>query len=180
MNAMLPANLSETVKSLGEAAQALSEEVRADRAQRDAEAAIERTQRRRDSRRQTGLLVIVGVLVLALFGLSVSNRLLGNQNRSIIAAIDSCTNKDGECAKEGQKRTAEVLGELVRRLTQANVEVTACDRTETTDKAYRACVDKALAVLNAPLPSAPPTTPSTAPAPASTAPSPAPAPSGGD
>lgn len=165
MNAMLPVNLTETVTRLGEAATGLAEEVREDREQRAVEAAADRAERKRVQRRQTILLVIIGVLVAFLAGLSVSNRLLGNQNRSIIATIDSCTNKDGECAKEGAKRTAAVLTDLINRLTQANVEVTACGRTEATDKAYRACVDRALTKLNAPPASTAPTTPAPSPVP---------------
>lgn len=162
---MLPVNLTETVVKLGEAATGLAEEVRGDREQRAIESAADRIERKRVQRRQTTLLVVIGVLVAFLAGLSVSNRLLGNQNRSIIATIDSCTNANGKCAQEGQKRTAEVLAELVRRMTQANVEVIACDREEPTDAGYRSCVARALAKLNAPPPNVSPP-PSAPPSPA--------------
>lgn len=159
MNAQLPlpAQLSDTINSLGGAAAALADEVRSDRAERQAAAEADRAERRLNQRRQNWLLVIIGVLVAALFGLSVYSRLLGNQTRSVISTIESCTNAEGECAKESQKRTAQVIGQLVG----AVVEVQACGLGQPTVAEYRACVDKALAGLapapapEVPLPSVP-------------------------
>lgn len=167
MTAMLPAHLTETINNLGDAARSLAEEVRADRERRDAEAAAERVQRRREARRMTALLAIVGVLVAALAALSVSNRLLGNQNRAIAEEIRSCTNDDGACARKGQQRTGDAIGKLIR----MNVEVTACARGAATDAEYRKCVDVALLeVMGDPTtqatpPSSPPTSPPVTPEP---------------
>jgi hypothetical protein len=149
MTVLLPAHLSDMINNLGKAAKDLAEEVRADRAQREADMAEDRRQRRRESRQQTALLIIVGLLVAALAGLSVGNRLLGNQNRSVIESIESCTDPEGECAKRGQQRTAEAIGTLIR----MDIEVAWCARTSPTEKAYRECVDVALAdVMGTPRP----------------------------
>lgn len=150
MTVGLPAHLSDMVSNLGRAATALADEVRADRADRAAKDAADRAQNRKESRRMTWLLMIIGVLVAALTALSVSNRLISNQNRSIISTIKSCTSAEGACAQASQKRTAVVLTDLINRLTKANIEVAACARTTSTDTAYRECVDQALAALNAP------------------------------
>jgi HD superfamily phosphodiesterase len=153
MTAMLPAHLTETINNLGDAAHALAEEVRADRAARDAELKAEADQRRRESRRLTLLLAIIGVLVFMVAGLSIYNRIAGNQSRAVIETIESCTTADGKCAREGQKRTEEAIGKLLR----MNIEVAACARTAPTDTAYRTCVDKALAdLIGAPPSGAPP------------------------
>jgi hypothetical protein len=173
MTVQLPAHLSDMINNLGTAAHGLAEEVRADRAARDAEAAAEAAQRRRESRRLTMLLAIIGVLVLAVAGLSIYSRIAGNQSRSIIKTIESCTTADGECAKEGQRRTEDAIGKLLR----MNIEVAACARNERTDAEYRACVDKALADLLTAPPAGTPTTP--APPASSARPSPTPAPAVG-
>jgi hypothetical protein len=160
MTAMLPAHLTETINNLGDAARSLAEEVREDRAARSAEIAAEADQRRRESRRLTLLLAIIGVLVFAVAGLSIYNRIAGNQSRAVIETIESCTTADGECAKEGQRRTEAALGKLIA----GYVEVQSCARRELSDPAYRACVDRALAeVLAAPPSGTPPTPPASAP-----------------
>lgn len=172
MTVQLPAHLSDMINNLGAAAQGLAEEVRSDRAAREAEAKAEAARRRRESRRLTMLLAIIGVLVLVVAGLSVYGRIAGNQSRSIIKTIESCTTEDGECAKQGQRRTEEAIGKLMR----MNIEVAACARNAATDAAYRKCVDQALADLLAVPPAGTPTTPA---APASSGrPSPTPAPAG--
>ncbi len=153
MTVQLPAHLSEMINNLGVAAVALADEVRADREQRAAEAAADRIERKAVQHRQTTLLVIIAVLVFALAGLSVYNRLLGNQNRQVIASIESCTAPDGECAQRAQRRTDEVIGKLLR----MNIEVAACSRGARTDTAYRQCIDAVLVeLMGAPPSGAPP------------------------
>lgn len=153
MTVQLPAQLSETINSLGGAAAALADEVRSDRAERQAAAEADREERHRAQRRQSVSLVIIGVLVFALFSLSVYSRWVGNQTRSVISTIESCTNADGDCAKQGQQRTAQAIGQLIT----AVVEVNACGLGQPTLAEYRKCVDKALAGI------APPPTPKPSP-----------------
>lgn len=176
MTVQLPAHLSDAINNLGTTAQALTDEVRADRAARDAEAAEEAANRRRESRRLTLLLAVIGVLVLVVAGLSIYSRVASNQSRSVIKTIESCTTADGECAKQGQRRTEDAIGKLMR----MNIEVASCSRGERTDRDYRACVDRALAeIMTAP----PSGEPSPAPAPPTSprpTPSRVPTPSGVD
>ena len=148
MTAILPAHLSETINNLGDAAKALADEVRADRMAREADLAEERAQRRRESRRVTLLLTVIGVLVLLVAIVSVYTRIAGQQSRRIVETIESCTTVDGDCAKEGQKRTAAAVEKLIR----VNVEIGSCARTHRTDADYRSCVDRAIADLNRPTP----------------------------
>lgn len=156
MSAMLPAHLTETINNLGDAARILAEESTADREQRAAEREADRRHQSRQARRHTLMLVIIGVLVASVLGLSVYNRVLGNQNASIIKTIESCTAQDGACARESQART-EVA---VTRLLRMEIEIVACDRAADTDADYRACVDRALArILNPPTTPAPTTQP---------------------
>ena len=156
MTIQLPAHLSDAINNLGGMATALADEVRADRAEREVAAEAERAERRLAVRRQNWLLVIISVLVAALFGLSIYSRLLGNQTRSVISTIESCTNADGDCAKEGQKRTAQVIGQLIG----AVVEVQACGLGQPSITEYRECVDRALAgIAPPPAPAPSPSTP---------------------
>ncbi len=131
MTAMLPAHLTESVNSLGDAAKAMTEEIRQERAER-----------KRYNKLILALLLVVAVLVAGLVIISVANRRLGvanaelnRQNSRIVERIDSCTNVDGECYKQGVERTQAVAQQLFR----ANIAVAICARTETEPDAIEAC-----------------------------------------
>ncbi len=164
MNVQLPAHLSATINSLGDAAKELAAEVRADREVTAAKIAAEAAARRREVRRTNVLLAAIGVLVLLVAGLSVYSRIASNQSRAVIKTIESCTNTDGECAKKGREQTAAAIARLIA----MQVEIEACGRDHTTsDKQYRKCVNDALAMMaTAPPPTGIlPPTPSPSPAP---------------
>lgn len=152
MTVQLPAHLSEMINGLGEAARTLAEESAADRESRAIEAAAARTEARQAARRQTVLLAVIGLLVLLVAALSVYSRIASNQSRSLIKTIESCTNVDGECAKQGREQT----GAAIARLISMQVEIEACGRDpELDDLGYRRCVATAMAELGTPLPGAP-------------------------
>jgi hypothetical protein len=157
MTAMLPVHLTETINNLGEAAKELAEEVRADRAATEAKIAAEAVARRRDARRLTALLAAIGVLVFLVAALSIYSRISSNQSRSLIRTIESCTNTDGECAKQSRQATEMAIAKLVA----MTVEIEACGRDpQTSDAQYRACVNAALARLTVePPPYTPPVKP---------------------
>lgn len=132
MTAMLPAHLSDTINNLGSAAGALTEEIRADRAQRDVEYQADRVRERKRSRAMLALLAANVVLVLTLVGMAVVNR-------GVFLTIQGCTTESGECARKGRAQTAAAIRQLI----DMQVEIEACGKTETTDVGYRACVEAA-------------------------------------
>lgn len=143
-----PANLVETITSLGEAARTLAEESAADREERQREAAADRAEARRAARRQTTLLAIIGLLVALVATLSVYSRISSAQSRSLIKTIESCTTVDGECAKQSREQTGAALGRLIA----MQVEIEACGRDpKLDDLGYRRCVAEAMGELGTPL-----------------------------
>jgi hypothetical protein len=151
MNAMLPAHLSETLNNLGDLARALTVEVHA-------EAEVTR----RHNRRVTALLAVVALLVGGLVWLSLSNRRLGmanadlnKQNSQIVEQIRSCTTVGGACYEQGQRRTGDVAGELIR----ANIYIQLClrDHPDSDEAQVEACVQKQRAAAVKPRPSPAPT-----------------------
>lgn len=164
MTVQLPAHLSEMINGLGEAARTLAEESAADRESRAVEAAAARAEARRTARRQTVLLAVIGLLVALVATLSIYSRIASNQSRSLIKTIESCTNVDGKCAKQGREQTGAAIGRLIA----MQVEIEACGRNrELDDLGYRRCVAEAMGELGTPLTGEP------TPAPASQAPPPA-------
>jgi hypothetical protein len=148
---MLPAHLSETLNNLGDLARALTVEVHA-------EAEVTR----RHNRRVTALMAIVALLVGGLVWLSVSNRRLGvanaglnRQNAQIIEQIRSCTTVGGACYEEGQRRTGDVAGNLVR----AEIYIQLClrDHPDSDEAQIEACVQKQTAAAVKPRPGPSPT-----------------------
>lgn len=134
MTAMLPAHLTETLNNLGDAAVALSDEVRADREQRV-----------RENRRVIALLAVVAIAVVSLVLLSVANRRLGvansalnRQNAQIVDQIRSCTTEGGECYEQSQKRT----NAIGRTIILGGVYAQLClrDDPDATDAQVEACV----------------------------------------
>lgn len=165
MTAMLPAHLTESVNSLGDAARTMSEEIRLDRKQRAAE-----------NRRMLSLLLVVLVLVAGLATLSISNRRLGQanstlnrQNSRIVERIESCTTVGGECYKENAKQTQGAIAQLTALTLQGEIAVARCAQTTDTDDALEQCVRHYLATQPLP-PISPPATP--APKPGTPVPSP--------
>lgn len=145
MTAMLPAHLTETLNNLGDAAVALSEEVRADRQQRILDNRADRQQRTRDNRRVLALLVIVAVAVASLVLLSFANRRLGvansrlnQQNAEIVEQIRSCTTEGGTCYEQSQKRT----GAIGRTIILGGMYAQLClrDNPDASDDAIETCV----------------------------------------
>jgi len=172
MNAMLPAHLSETLNSLGDAARALAEEVRDDRAHRETEMRAAVAAQRRQNRIMVTLLAIVAVLVIGLVTIGVQNRLRSNQNAQIIRQtaatseqIADCTTVGGKCYEQGGRRTTDA----VRMIILAQVYTPTCSKITETDDALVQCVMRKLAAAA----SAAPT-----PAPATQPPVPGPSPSG--
>jgi|SRR5688572_26442504 len=127
MTAMLPAHLTESLNNLGDTAAALTAEVRADR-----------EGRRRHDRRMLALLVVLSLLVVGLATLGVLNRRTNTQNAELIEQIKDCTSADGECYREGQRRTADAVAELVR--AQMLVELCARDAGNDTQAELERCV----------------------------------------
>lgn len=105
------------------------------------------------------ILGLVGVLVVVLTALSVSNRQLGNGNRKIsqqnsdlnkqnaqlIQQISDCTTPGGECYERGSKRSSEAITLLVQGL----IFVETCSKTHDTDVEIQSCVTKKAAVAAA-------------------------------
>jgi hypothetical protein len=132
MSAMLPANLSETLNNLGDAARALTEEVRADR-----------VRQRRRSVIDTTLLVLVAVLVLALFMIVLQNRARSDENAAILRQtaltgerIADCTTVGGKCYEQGGQRAASAVQMVIR----AEIYKDSCSKVEVTDAAIEQCV----------------------------------------
>ncbi len=125
MTAMLPAHLTESLNSLGDAAAALTAEVRQDREQRAAVEAAERGRRRRAERWVTGLLVVallmLGGLVTLVLQFEHDRRdrsAASAENLRRIEAINEriadCTTAGGDCYEQGQARTGAILVEVTR------------------------------------------------------------------
>jgi hypothetical protein len=135
---MLPAHLTETLNNLGDAAGALAEEVRADKEQRAIDSAELVARQRKQNRRVMALLVTVAILVAALTLMAVSNRLLNNQNRSIVERIESCTTVGGECYEQSSRRTGEAAASIIR----AGIYTQRCltENPRATDAEIEACV----------------------------------------
>jgi len=155
MNAMLPAHLTETLNSVGDAAKALTVEVREEGQRRDAEAHAAASAARRQNRFVAGLLVIVAVLVLGLLTIVVQNRLRANQNSEILrqtantsSQIADCTNVGGKCYEQGAARTSVILRTLIR----AQIYIEPCRKVSSTDAETEACVMRKLAASTTPAP----------------------------
>lgn len=127
MTALLPAHLTETLNNLGDAARALTDEVRADR----------RARRHRD-RRMMALLVVLALLVVALAALGLMNRRTNEQNAELVRQIKDCTTAGGACYERGQARTGSAVAQVVR----AQVFIDLCGRDPGNDTAaeMQACV----------------------------------------
>lgn len=145
MTAMLPAHLTETLNNLGDAAVALSAEVRADREQRIVENELLVSRQRRQNRRVIALLVVVALAVTSLVLLSVANRRLGvansklnEQNAQIVEQIRSCTTAGGKCYEQSQRRT----GDIGRTIILGGVYAQLClrDNPDASDDVIEACV----------------------------------------
>lgn len=154
MNAMLPAHLSDTLNSLGDAARALTEEVRTESQRRDAEiqAAAKMARATADSARRQNqfvlaLLAVVAVLVASLLTIVVQNRLRSNQNAEILrqtaqtsARIADCTTVGGACYEQGVARQSDAIRTLVR----AIIYVAPCSQITDTDEELEDCVMRRL------------------------------------
>lgn len=147
MTTIFPANLSETLNSLGDAAREVAVEVRADKEQRAAEIRSAAVAQQRYNRRSTALLIIVAVLVACLVTLALTNRRMNQnsaktntQNAQIIQEIRSCTTAGGACYEQNAKRTQEVAAGLLR----SNIAVAVCARTAETEEALLECVEARL------------------------------------
>lgn len=143
MTAMLPAHLTETLNNLGDAARALADEVRDDRAQRVKENRAVVADQHRQNRIMMTLLTIIVVLVVGLVTVAVQNRLRANQNAQIIrqtaatsAQIADCTTVGGKCYEQGGQRTANAIRMIIR----AQIYITPCSKMTDTDAALEECV----------------------------------------
>ena len=160
MNAMLPAHLSETLNSLGDAARALTEEVREDRTRRIVEARAVAAEQRRQNRITVALLAIVAILVIGLMTIGVQNRARSSQNAQILrqtartsAQIADCTTAGGTCYRQGGQRTSDAALMIIRAMIYQN----SCAKVTGTDAEVEQCVLRKLRR------SAPPATPAPAP-----------------
>jgi hypothetical protein len=161
MTAMLPAHLTETLNSLGDAARELADEVRADRAQREKTNKIALDRQRRQNRRTTILLVFVAVVVVGLLTIVVQNRSRSNENATILrqtartsSQVVDCTTPGGDCYERGNERTEEALS----RFMQLIIAVEACGGQYATESEIEACAIRRLAATEpSPSPSASPT-----------------------
>jgi hypothetical protein len=138
MTAMLPAHLTETLNHLGDAAAALTDEVRADKEARAAENQLLVERQRRQNRRVLVLLVTVAVLVAALVLMAVSNRVLNNQNKRIVERIESCTTAGGECYEQSRQRVGDAAIVIVRGVVFA--EICLREDPDASDEQVEACV----------------------------------------
>jgi hypothetical protein len=142
---MLPAHLTESVNNLGEAASAMTEEIRADREQRAIEHEQLVARARKQNRRIMWLLVIVAVLVAALAGMAVVNRQTNAQSAEVIREIRSCTSEKGECYQRGQQRTGAAIKELLDGNLRNTVIVVSCAERTETEAELLACAEARLA-----------------------------------
>lgn len=147
MNAMLPAHLSETLNNLGDAARALTDEVRTESERREAEAQAAVAAARRQNRFVLALLTVVAVLVAFLLTVVVQNRLRSNQNSEILrqtaltsARIADCTTVGGACYEQGVARQSDAIRTLVR----AIIYVAPCSQITDTDEELEDCVMRRL------------------------------------
>lgn len=168
MTAMLPAHLTESVNNLGDAAAGLTEEIRSDREQRAAENAAVMERQRKQNQRIMALLIVVAVLTAGLVAISIANRRLGvanaslnRQNARIVERIESCTTVGGECYEQSQRRTGDVIGQIIR----AGIYTHLClrDHPDATDRQVEACVMKNLQASEPPPPAQPSPSPPSSP-----------------
>lgn len=178
MTAILPAHLSETLNSLGGAAQALTDEVRTDRDQRAAESAALIERQRKQNQRIMALLVVVTILVGSLVTISVANRKLGiansqlnKQNALIVQRIDDCTTPGKPCYEQSRKRTGEAAALIIQGSVRGSVYAQICLRNNprATDEEIEACVYARLQKLDAERTDPKPTPSASTPAPPTSA-----------
>jgi hypothetical protein len=63
--------------------------------------------------------LVVAVLYVLLAGANTTQAIRETQvnNRTLLNTINGCTNKTGQCFKDGQKRTAGYIGQITQRAT---------------------------------------------------------------
>lgn len=149
MTAMLPAHLSQSLDSLGDAAAALTAEVREDRADR-----------RRQDRRMMALLAVAVLLLGGLLTLvvqfdadrrerSAAFAEILRQNARTSELIADCTTEGGDCYAKGQARGQDAVRGAIR----GYIAVAQCQRVTDTDAELERCVMRRLAATPAPTPS---------------------------
>jgi hypothetical protein len=162
MTAMLPAHLTESLNNLGDAAAALTAEVRMDREQRAAAEAAERARRRKAERWTMALLAAAVLLLAGLMWMGIQfeadrrarsatnaenlRRIeeISEQNTRIIRQVEDCTSVEGSCARRGQARYGSAIAELVRQ----QIVIEACGQVPGNDTVaeIQRCVAGRLAV----------------------------------
>lgn len=168
MTAMLPAHLTETLNNLGDAAMALTDEVRADRGRREEEARAVAASQHRQNRIMVALLVIVALLVGGLLTMGLQNRARSSQNAQILREtavtserIADCTTVGGTCYQQSAART----GQAVQMIVRAQIYLSGCQKIADTDAEVEQCVMRRLLASETPTPSrSPSAAPSVAPA----------------
>jgi len=119
---------------------------------------------RERERRQRRLMAVIGigvVLCLVLVGgvmvLLVQGRQRGNDTRALLRTnaatnerIADCTTVGGKCYEEGTKRSAA----FIQLLLQGQKQIALCRSESDTSTELEKCIDKALAAMTAPSPTA--------------------------
>lgn len=105
-------------------------------------------QRRKENRRVLTVGAALLVMVLLLLLIVVQNRQRSEQSRQILRnsvatsqQIADCTTPGRPCYEANQRRTAAVVGQLVR----SNLYIAQCERISETDAELETCVQKRLA-----------------------------------
>jgi hypothetical protein len=113
--------------------------------------------RRRANHINLGVLGVVIIFVLTLFGLGVQNNHLSRQVNETNRRMSGCTTPGGACYEQGRQRTNQAVGDVVR----VSVYVAECSRLwpgesgPAYDAKLQMCVQQRLHPATAP-PSAPP------------------------
>jgi Tfp pilus assembly protein PilN len=117
--------------------------------------------RERRQRRLMGLIaatvVVCLVLVTSVMVLLVQSRQRGNDTRALLRTnaatnerIADCTTVGGKCYEEGSKRSAA----FIQLLLQGQKQIALCRSESDTSAELEKCIDKALAAMTAPSPTA--------------------------
>lgn len=104
-------------------------------------------QRRKESRRVMTVGAALLVMVLLLLLIVVQNRQRSEQSRQILRnsaatsqQIADCTTPGRACYETNQRRTSEIVGQLVR----SNIYIAQCQRVSDTDAELEKCVQDRL------------------------------------
>lgn len=104
------------------------------------EVAADREERARMVRRLIALFITVAIALGGLLTLALMNRMLIEKQSELTQRVQECTTSGGRCFEESQRRSAQLVRDIVRQNAQVKYRLHVCARESTTSKEFTACV----------------------------------------